>query len=176
MCPTVENPDLVLLEAGDSQGLSHSWPAECGSRQAIQARTDHPNRVNSPSRGLPVDMLQVAPTPNSPSCNKVQQVTSVHATSPRLPSLDIRCTQYTLGGSGLVCLPTSSHSGQGGGQTKGLPIAGESWLHRGWGWGGGGGGEGGPVLCLFNLPNLLSQPFNQIPHKNLWNLNLHAWL
>ena len=31
-------------------------------------------------------------------------------------------------------------------------------------------------LSLPSLPNLLTQPFNQIPHKNLTNLNLHAWL
>ena len=31
-------------------------------------------------------------------------------------------------------------------------------------------------LCLPNLPDLLTQPFNQIPHRNLTNLNLHAWL
>ena len=31
-------------------------------------------------------------------------------------------------------------------------------------------------LSLPNLPNLLTQPFNQIPHRNLPNLNLHAWL
>ena len=29
-------------------------------------------------------------------------------------------------------------------------------------------------LRLPNLPNLLTQPFNQIPHRNLTNLNLHA--
>ena len=28
-------------------------------------------------------------------------------------------------------------------------------------------------LCL---PNLLTEPFNQTPHRNLSNLNLHAWL
>ena len=27
-----------------------------------------------------------------------------------------------------------------------------------------------------SMPNLLTQPFNQIPHRNLTNLNLHAWL
>ena len=27
-----------------------------------------------------------------------------------------------------------------------------------------------------SLPNLLTQPFNQIPHRNLTNLNLHGWL
>ena len=31
-------------------------------------------------------------------------------------------------------------------------------------------------LSLPILPNLLTQPFNQIPHRNLTNLNLHAWL
>ena len=31
-------------------------------------------------------------------------------------------------------------------------------------------------ICLPILPNLLTQPFNQIPHRNLTNLNLHAWL
>ena len=31
-------------------------------------------------------------------------------------------------------------------------------------------------LTLPHLPNLLTQPSNQIPHSNLSNLNLHAWL
>ena len=31
-------------------------------------------------------------------------------------------------------------------------------------------------LCLPTIPNLLTQPFNQAPHDNLSNLNLHAWL
>ena len=31
-------------------------------------------------------------------------------------------------------------------------------------------------LYLPNLPNLVSQPFNQTLHRNLSNLNLHAWL
>ena len=30
-------------------------------------------------------------------------------------------------------------------------------------------------LCLPNLPSLVSQPFNQVLHRNLSNLNLHAW-
>ena len=31
-------------------------------------------------------------------------------------------------------------------------------------------------LCLPNIPNLVSQPFNQVLHRSLSNLNLHAWL
>ena len=49
----MENLDLVYQKTSDSQCPTYSRPAECGSRQAIQARPDYPNRVVSPSRGLP---------------------------------------------------------------------------------------------------------------------------
>ena len=52
----MENLDLVYQEASNSQSPTHSRPAERGSRQAIQTRPDHPNRVVSPSRGLPDNM------------------------------------------------------------------------------------------------------------------------
>ena len=45
MCPSVENPYLVYQQTGYSQSLTHPIPAECGSRQAIQARPDHSNRI-----------------------------------------------------------------------------------------------------------------------------------
>ena len=61
VCPAMENPDMVLQETGNSQSPTHSWPAECDSRQIIQARPDHPNREVPPSRGLQVNMLPVAP-------------------------------------------------------------------------------------------------------------------
>ena len=43
-----------------SQSQTHSMPDECGSRQAIQTRTDSVNRMVPPSRGLPDNMQQVA--------------------------------------------------------------------------------------------------------------------
>ena len=46
---------MVYQEASDSQSPTHSRPAECGSRQAIQARPDHPDRVVPPN-----NMQQVA--------------------------------------------------------------------------------------------------------------------
>ena len=38
VCPTMDNPDLVLQEMGDSQSLTCSRLAECHSRQAILTR------------------------------------------------------------------------------------------------------------------------------------------
>ena len=43
LCLTMENLDLVHQKSSNSQSPTHSRPAECGRRQAIQARPDHPN-------------------------------------------------------------------------------------------------------------------------------------
>ena len=42
LCPTVENLDLVYQQTSNPKSLTHSRPDECGSRQTIQARPDHP--------------------------------------------------------------------------------------------------------------------------------------
>ena len=68
----MENPVQVFQETGSSHGLTYSRPAECGRRQAVEARPDHSNRVVSPSRGLSDNVQQVAPALGRPVCHKVQ--------------------------------------------------------------------------------------------------------
>ena len=110
VCSSVENPDLVFLETGDSQGPIRLRPAKCDIRQAMQTRPDHPDRVVSTSGGLPVEMRQVAPTSDRSVCYEVQQpITSICDTDSRHPSLGSGCTQPALGGPGSLCLPTISH-------------------------------------------------------------------
>ena len=118
----MQNLDLVYQEASDSQSLTHSRPAESGSRQAIQTRPDHSNKVLSPSRGIPSNMQQVAPASNRPICHEVQQVASVCVTGTGSPSHSSGCTQSAMGRSGRICLPSSSHLGQSGGEVAGLPM------------------------------------------------------
>ena len=68
-------------------------------------------------------MLPVAPTPGGPVCHQVQQQTAtVCVASPRPPGMGSGCTQPVLGGPGPICLPTSSHLGQSGGEVAGLPM------------------------------------------------------
>ena len=123
VCPTMENLDLVHQTPGNSQSLTHSGPAERGSRQAILFRPDHSNRVVPPSRGFPSHMHQVAPTSDRSICHEVQQqVASVCVTSSGCPGSSSGCTQFPMGGSGHICLPTSSHLGQSGGEAAGLPM------------------------------------------------------
>ena len=66
LCPTMENLDLVFQETSDSKSQTHSRLTKRGSRQAIQARPDHPNRMVSASRGLPNNIQQMAPARNRP--------------------------------------------------------------------------------------------------------------
>ena len=182
LCSNMENLDLVHQKSSNSQSPTHSRPAECGSRQAIQARPDHPNRVFSSSGGLPSNMQQVAPASNRLICYKVQQqVALVCVAGTRFPGHSSGCTKSAMRGSGCICLPTSSHLGQSGGDVVRLPIQKN---HSDC------SGVAQPALVFWDLVtmssqiplslpslfNLLIQPFSQIPHRNLTNLNLHAWV
>ena len=123
-------------------------------------------------------MQQVAPTSNRSFCDKVQQQASpVCVTSSGPPDLGSRCTPSATGGPGPICFSTSSHLGQSGGEVVGLSMQ-ENHSDC--------SGMAQHALVLGSSahvqpnptepPNLLTQPFNQTPHRNLLNLNLHAWL
>ena len=50
------------------------------------------------------------------------KTTTVCVTGSGLPGMGSECTQPVMGKSGLICLPTSSHLGQSGGEVTGLPL------------------------------------------------------
>ena len=113
---------LKQLESTGITGKNYS-NVERGSRQASQARPDHPDRMVSPSRGFPINMQQGAPASSRSICHEVQQqVTSVCVTRTRFLSLSSECTRSAMGGSGRIYLPTNSHLGQNGGEVEGLPV------------------------------------------------------
>ena len=105
VCLTMENLDLVYQTSSNSQSLTHSGSAERGSRQAIPFRPDHSNRVVPPSRGFPGYMQQVAQASDRPISHEVQQ--QVNSTGS--PGSSSGCAQFPMGGSGHICLSTSSH-------------------------------------------------------------------
>ena len=126
-CPlcafSVENPDLVHQETGNSQSSTHPWLAERDSRQGIQTRPDHSNGVVPSPRGVPSYMFPVAPAPSGLVCHQVQQQTAtVCLSGSRPPGMGSGRTQSVLGRSGPICLPTSSQLGQSGGEVTGLPM------------------------------------------------------
>ena len=76
VCPIVENPVLVHQEVSNCQGTSHPRLAERDSRQAIQARPDHPDGMVPSPRSVQSYMLPVAPATGGPVCHQIQQQTT----------------------------------------------------------------------------------------------------
>ena len=124
----IENHGLYCGEScpgapGNSQSATHRRPAERDSRQGIQTWPDHSNGMVLSPRGVPGYMLPVEPAPGGPICHQVQQQTAtVCVTGCRSPGMGSGCTQSVLGRSGPICLPTSNHLGQSGGEVAGLPM------------------------------------------------------
>ena len=106
LCPTVENVDLVYPATSDSKSPTHPRPTKCRSRQAIQAGSDHPDRVVPPSRGFSSIMQQMGPASDRPICHEVQpQVTSVCVSSTAPPGCSNGCTHC----HGRIWMHTPSH-------------------------------------------------------------------
>ena len=123
VCPTVENLDLVFPATSDSKSPTYPWPIKRDSRQAIQAKSDHPNRMVPPSGRFSKLLQEMAPAPDRPICHEVQQqVTSVCVSSTGHAGSSSRRTHPTMGGSGCIRLPTDHHIGQSGGEVTGLPV------------------------------------------------------
>ena len=122
LCLTLENLDLVHRESSDSKGPTHSRSLKCSGRQTVQIGSDHSNRMVPPSRGFPSPVQQVAPTSNRSLCYEIQQqVAPVCITSSGSHGHCSGCTQFVMGESGRVRLPTDSHIGQSGGEVAMTP-------------------------------------------------------
>ena len=176
LCSTMENVDLVHQTSGHSQSPTYTRQAERGSRQAISPRPDNSNRMVSPPRDFPGDMRQVAPARYRPVRHEVQQqVTSIRFTSTGHSGSGR--TQSSMGGNGCLCFPPTAILGKvveklRDSHCKRIILIAPGWPNMPWFW---------DLVTMssqipLSLPNLLIQPFNQIPHRNLTNLNLRAWL
>ena len=178
--PFVENFDLVYQESSDSQSPTYPRPPKCGSGQAIQAGPDHPNGVVSPSRGLSDYMQPVAPQIDLFATrfnNKLPLFVS-----PVPDSLATAVDALSLPWEDLdaYAFPPTAILGKVVEKLQDNPcrriiLIAPGWPNMPWFWDLVAMSSQIP-LSLPILPNLLTQPFNQIPHRNLTNLNLHAWL
>ena len=123
LCPTVEDLVLVYQETSNSQSQTHTRPAKRDSRQAIQIRLNHSDRVVSPSRIIRGNMQQVALASDRPICHQFQQqVASICVPNARSHGHSGGRTQFAMGRSGYIRLPTSGHLGQSGGEVAGHPM------------------------------------------------------
>ena len=179
-CPVRQFLDLVYQTSSNSKSPTYPRAAECGSRQAIQAGPDHSDGMVPPSRGFPSYMQQVAPTSDLFATrfnNKLPQFVS-----PVPDPLAVVVDALSLPWENLdaYAFPPAAILGKVVERLQDSPckriiLIAPGWPNMPWFWDLVTMSSQIP-LSLPNLPNLLTQPFNQIPHRNLTNLNLHAWL
>ena len=180
VCPTVENPVLVHQETGNSQGMSHPQPSEHNSRQAIQTWPDHSNRVVPSPRSVSSYMLPVALAPSGLVCHQIQQLPQFVSPVPDPQAWAVDALSLSWENLDPYAFPPAAILGKVVEKLQDYPcnriiLIAPGWPNMPWFWDQVAMSSQIP-LCLPNLPNLVSQPFNQTLHRNLSNLNLHAWL
>ena len=109
MCPPVETSVLVQSQGNLTESTSHSGPAQCDSRQAVPAPSSHSDGMVPSPGSLHSDLSQMAPSQTGLVCDQVQlQATPVRVPSPQPQGVGRGCLKPVLGGSGSVCLSSSS--------------------------------------------------------------------
>ena len=172
MRPTMENTDLVYQERCDSQSSTHPQLSECDSRQTIQTRPNHLNRMVSQHRSFSSNMQPVAPTQSGPLCHQVQHKASpVCLPGSRPPAWTVDALSLSWEGLDPYGFPPAAILGkvvkklQDYPCSRMIPIA-LGWPNKPWFWDLVAMSSQIP-LCFPSLPNLVTQPFNQTLHRNL---------
>ena len=178
---SVETTFLVQPQPNSGEVQTYSGLPKCDSQQTVQALANDSDRlVSSPVDFRPC-MLKVAHTSGGNVCHQVQQHTSlVCIPNSRPESLESGCIQPYFGESGRICVSSVSilrkvvtkvldHDCR-----RMIPIA-PDWPNMPWFWDLVNLSVHVP-LNLAMLEKLLTQPFNEYPHGDLKNLNLHAWI
>ena len=133
-----------------------------------------------PSRGLPSNMLLVAPTSSGPVCDQIQQQTTTVSWVPDPLAWAVDALGLSWEDLDPYAFPLVAILGKVVEKLQDYPCSRIIRTAPGW-----------PNMSWFldlvatssqislslpNLPNLLTQPFSQILHRNLSNLNLHTWV
>ena len=181
VCPTVENTVLVYQAASNPLGTSHPRLAERDSRQAIQTWPDH-----STEWSLHPEVFQGI-------CSRWRQpqvdlfATRFNNKLPQFVSPVPDPQAWAVDALGLswedldpYAFPPAAILGKVVEKLQNYPcnriiLIAPGWPNMPWFWDLVAMSSQIP-LCLPSIPNLVSQPFNQVLHRNLSNLNLHAWL
>ena len=177
VCLTLEDSHLVHNKPGDPQSSTYPRPSQCDSRQIIQTGSDHPNRMGPQSGDFSSNMQPVAYPSSGSVCHKLPQFVSP-VPDPQAWAVDA----LSLSWEGLdpYAFPPAAILGKVVEKLQDYPcnriiLIAPGWPNMPWFWDLVAMSSQVP-LCLPSIPNLVSQPFNQILHRNLSNLNLHAWL
>ena len=176
LCPPLETADVVQPEADCIKSKTHSGSPQYHCRQVVPARSGDTNGMVPPAGSLRPDLQKMAQTGGGPVCDQVQSQTSqICVPGPGSSSLESGCSDldaYVFPPVALLGKVVSKLMDHG---FHRVILIAPGWPNMPWFW----DLVSMSVQIPLSLPrvgNLLTQPFNQCPHRDLHSLNLHAWL
>ena len=185
LCPSMTSPLLVQSETCCSKGQTHPRPSECDCRQIVSSRPNHSDGVVPSSGGFQPPSSDLAPCTSGHVCDKVQLQTSPIYVSPvpdpnawAVDALTVsweNLDMYAFPPVSLLGKVVSKLSNHLYKRLKRVILIAPGWPNMPWFWDLVELSSEIP-LCLPNQPDLVTQPFNKAHHRDLSNLNLHAWL
>ena len=181
LCPSMATPVLVQSETGCSKGQAHPWSSKCDCRQIVSSGQNHSDRMVPSSGGFNLlvqtwHLPQVDMFATKYNCKLAQYVSPVP--DPNVLAVDALTVSWEnldmyafppVSLLGKVVSKLSDHL------YKRVILIAPGWPNMPWLWDLVELSSQIP-LCLPNHPNLVTQLFNKARHRNLANLNLHAWL
>ena len=179
LCPSMAAPVLVQPEADCSKGQTYPGSPECDCRQVVSTRPNHSDRMVSTSASFQPPDSYLALSPSGHVCNnfKLAQYVSpvpdpnawaVDALTVSWESLDM----YAFPPVSLLSQVISKLADH---LYRRVILIAPGWPNMPWFWDLVELSSQIP-LCLPHHPDLVTQPFNKARHRDLTNLNLHAWL
>ena len=115
---------MVQPETNYVTSQAHSGSPKCHCRQAVQTQTGDSDGVVSRTGGFQPILPEVAHTGSRLICNQIQSQTSqVCVTSSGPFGLEGGCIEFSMGGSGRLCLSSGGNSGTCGHQTVGPDVS-----------------------------------------------------
>ena len=180
--PSYKTPVLVPSQGTPSECEAHPRSLECDSGQTLPAQSCDSNRVVPIATGIQSVVLHMGPTTSGFICDPVQSQTPkvcfpgagsdsmgpVDALSLQWDQLEV----YAFPPVPLIPQVISKLRDQG---CHSMILIAPGWPNMPCFW------DLVDLLVhipfrLPQIPDLVTQPFNGLPHRNLSNLNLHAWL
>ena len=123
--PNLENHGLDKCQGDPDSGKTHSRESQCPGRFSVEERQGDSDGMGIESSSVQSNLPLLASTNGRFVCNKVEsQATNVCVSCPRRSGLGNRCIEHLLGGSGRLCvLSSSSHSSGDSKDDQGATVA-----------------------------------------------------
>ena len=127
VCSDMEDPGFYKSQRNPDQSQACAWVPQCDSRCSIQKGQGDSHRVVTSSSDISEDLPSLAQANGRPICHKPKcQTSNICFSCPRQQGMGSRCIEHMLGGTGRLCILSSSNTIPGHPKGDHIPVSGNS--------------------------------------------------